>query len=107
MAVIFVFDTASQQQIGGLTPFMDHFAPTFSLDGNFLATARRDRTDQMIVLWDLRLQSWQESACRTVNRNFTPEEWSFYFGSEPYRKTCPRFALNCRSIDYTWHALLL
>lgn len=81
-----LLDAVTQQPIGGITPLMNHSIPVFSPDGSFLVTAR---TDQTIVLWDLRLESWQESACRTVNRNFTTEEWSLYFGSEPYRKTCP------------------
>ncbi len=35
------------------------------------------------------LQSWQEQACHVVNRNFTESEWSYYFGNQPYRQTCP------------------
>jgi WD40 repeat protein len=37
-------------------------------------------------------RSWREIACRRANRNLTRQEWSEYFGSEPYRETCGGFS---------------
>jgi WD40 repeat protein len=45
--------------------------------------------DDSIVLWDVDFQDWINRACRIANRDLTPKEWSAYFGTSPYRKTCP------------------
>ena len=37
----------------------------------------------------LRPEDLIASACERLTRNFTPKEWSYYIGDEPYRKTCP------------------
>ena len=33
-------------------------------------------------------ESWLERVCERAGRNFTQEEWEFYFPDELYRKTC-------------------
>ena len=45
--------------------------------------------DDSIVLWDVDFQDWISRACRIANRDLTPKEWNTYFGTSPYRKTCP------------------
>ncbi len=50
----------------------------------------RQRLDGTIVLWDLRIESWMQQACRRANRDLSPEmEWNRYIGDESYRPTCP------------------
>ncbi len=44
--------------------------------------------DDSVVLWDVDLQDWISRACRIANRDLTPREWSAYFGTSPYRRTC-------------------
>lgn len=41
-----------------------------------------------VVLWDLDFHDWITRACRIANRDLTQKEWSTYFGTSPYRKTC-------------------
>jgi WD40 repeat protein len=59
---------------------------SFSPDGSWMATAYRGHR---LELWRNPLVGWPELACSVANRNLTPDEWSLYFGSQPYRKTCP------------------
>lgn len=42
-----------------------------------------------IVLWSLDFNDWVNEACRIANRNLTPKEWSTFFGTRSYQKTCP------------------
>jgi WD40 repeat protein len=46
--------------------------------------------DDSIVFWEADFEGWSSRACRIANRNLTPKEWNTYFGSRPYRKTCPQ-----------------
>jgi WD40 repeat protein len=45
--------------------------------------------DDSIIFWDADFADWSIRACRIANRNLTPKEWNTYFGTSPYRKTCP------------------
>ena len=58
----------------------------FSPDSRRLASGS---IDENVILWDVDPDSWQERACQKANRNLTQEEWGQFFGSEPYRPTCP------------------
>jgi WD40 repeat protein len=44
--------------------------------------------DDSILLWDVDFEDWTHLACRIANRNLTAKEWSTYFGSSRYQKTC-------------------
>jgi WD40 repeat protein len=57
---------------------------TFSPDGTTLAT-----NADPITLWDMKLETWIERACRIANRNLTLEEWEHYLGEIDYHETCP------------------
>jgi WD40 repeat protein len=58
---------------------------TFSPDGQFLAMGGYDT-----LVYDLRLDTWAERACRKANRNLTQVEWNQFIGrSVPYHRTCP------------------
>ena len=61
-------------------------AVAFSADGRKLATISAHRN---IILWDISVDSWLTLACQRANRNLTQGEWKTFFGSEPYRLTCP------------------
>ncbi len=53
------------------------------------ATLASVSEDDSIVLWDVDFRDWVSRACRIANRDLTPKEWNTYFGTNPYRKTCP------------------
>ena len=97
---IFLWDMDKRQIIG--QPITAH---TFKLDdialspdGRVLASAGSDflsgqrdvsRGTLSLKLWDMKLESWIEKACRVANRNLRPAEWELYFSGQKYRKTCP------------------
>jgi WD40 repeat protein len=59
----------------------------FSRDGHTLASGGDDTS---VILWDLRLSSWQGLACDLAKRNLTPEEWGrLNHSSETNRSICP------------------
>lgn len=60
----------------------------FSQDGKTLIASHKDG---FVYSWDTDIDSWQNQLCEKVSRNFTQEEWSFYFQDEPYRKTCEQW----------------
>ena len=57
----------------------------FSSDGEKMISTSFDGS---AYIWDVDPESWIERVCEKVSRNFTQEEWSYYFPGEPYRKTC-------------------
>jgi hypothetical protein len=57
----------------------------FSEDAHILAIADANAN---VRLWDLRLESWIDWACRDADRNLTPEEWRRYLPGVKYRATC-------------------
>ena len=57
---------------------------TFSPDGTTLAT-----NADPITLWDMKIETWIERACRIANRNLTHKEWGHYLGEISYHETCP------------------
>jgi WD40 repeat protein len=74
--------------------FFNHEAPVsfveFSPDGHYLLTA----SDKGIVrLWFWQQEELITEACSRIFRNFTHNEWSQYFGNEPYHKTCPKLPI--------------
>jgi hypothetical protein len=44
----------------------------------------------MLVVRDLRTDTWLDRACQIANRNLSAEEWSLVAGDAPYHKTCPK-----------------
>ncbi len=55
-----------------------------SADGMRMVTA----ADDGILLWDLRPDRLHEAVCRIAGREFTPLEWTTYFGDAPQTPTC-------------------
>ena len=61
---------------------------TFSQDGKSLISFSQKGS---LISWDADIESWHNRVCEKVGRNFTMEEWAFYFPDEPYRKTCEQW----------------
>ena len=89
---IALYDGVTGQQIGDSIPLpsneiimMEDSRLSFSPDDSQLAVAG----DFGVLIWDMRLNSWLESACVMANRNLTSEEWNTFLIGYPYRETCP------------------
>jgi WD40 repeat protein len=83
---VVLWHVPSRQPLG---PILHTWAEgtTFAMspDGAVVAATR----NESVVLWDVALRSWQQRACRLVNRDLTVEEWTALIGPEiPYRRTC-------------------
>jgi WD40 repeat protein len=62
------------------------YSVVFRDDSKILASAG---SDGKILLWDVDPQEWIKRACQKAGRNLSAEEWSKFFGNQPYQKTCP------------------
>ena len=60
----------------------------FSLDGKYLITTLSGDNNSRINIDLWRPKDLIEEACSRLHRNLTYEEWAFFIGDEPYRKTC-------------------
>ncbi len=60
-------------------------AVAFSSDGQQVAAAIGDT----VWVWWWRPEDLIAMICARLQRNFTHEEWQYYFDDEPYRATCP------------------
>ncbi len=62
------------------------FDLAFFPDGKTLATVGNE-----IIVWAVDPGYWMETACKVARRNFTQEEWQFYFHGQEYQVTCPQY----------------
>jgi len=86
---VILWDVATGQPIGA--PLIGHqggvWTVDFSPNGQWLVSGGSDR---MVLVWDMRLATWRQRACRVAHRNMTPTEWTQFFGAEEdYQETCP------------------
>ena len=82
-----LWDVDSHELLGTVSAQQDDLkSVVFSPSNGTLASVGKGDS---IVFWDMDFESWGSRACRLANRNLTPTEWNTYFGSSPYRKTCP------------------
>src|SRR6185503_10104404 len=80
-----LWDLHSATRIGNLVTDVRDIADIwFSADGRTMAAAHGGAT-----IWDVRPEHWESLACSLLRRNLTTEDWNFYLGGQPYRKTCP------------------
>ncbi len=67
----------------------DTLSAAFSPDGSRIVTASQDGTARV---WTINVESLASTACAYAGRNFTRYEWSLYFPTFPYRKTCEQWS---------------
>ncbi|RLD01257.1 MAG: hypothetical protein DRI46_04610 [Chloroflexi bacterium] len=84
---IILRDLASRQRVG---PFIEGHqgavsSLSFSPSGDWLLSGGQDG---MVYLWPMDTTAWIDIACERAGRNLTRDEWTTYFGNEPYQKTC-------------------
>ncbi|MEI7845877.1 MAG: CHAT domain-containing protein [Chloroflexota bacterium] len=80
-----VLDTNSGKEI---MRFPAGSLPGLSLDSQFY-TSQTDISGT-IAVWRWRPSDLITTACQRVSRNLSPNEWSTYFGGEPYHETCKK-----------------
>ena len=89
---IILWDTASRQPLGEPLTAGDTERSTsiivFNQDGKSLISFSQNGS---LISWDTDRESWLNRLCERVGRNFTQEEWAFYFPGEAYRKTCEQW----------------
>lgn len=61
---------------------------SFSLDGKTLTSINQEGT---LYKWDITEEAWHAILCERVGRNFSQEEWAYYFPEEPHRITCQQW----------------
>jgi len=83
----FLWQVSSRKRIGNSLNARNGTAIAFHPDGHLIAGVFEY---DGLVLWDMRLDSWQEQACVLANRNLTQDEWEQFMGSGiEYRPSCP------------------
>jgi WD40 repeat protein len=88
-----LWDLATQQPLGNSFRLRTSPVPVLSVvlieDGESLVSLYEDGP---ITSWDTTSEFWHAQLCEKAGRNFTQEEWAFYFPGEPYRKTCEQWS---------------
>jgi WD40 repeat protein len=84
---IILRDLASRQRVGPVLEGHQEAVSSlsFSPSGKWLLSGGHDG---LVFLWPMDTDLWIDIACDRAGRNMTQDEWSTYFGSEPYQKTC-------------------
>jgi WD40 repeat protein len=95
-----LWDVATRQQIGTPIPAVSKLGVesrdgtiglsevAFSPDGGILATVGTDNNGTA-QLWDVGFPSdLLQAVCAIAGTSLTPQQWSLYVQSEPYRETC-------------------
>ena len=87
---IMITDLASRQRMGPLLEGHQEAVSTlsFSPAGDILLSGGHDG---MVYMWPMDPVLWIDLACERAGRNMTQEEWTTYFGGEPYHKTCHNY----------------
>jgi WD40 repeat protein len=87
---IILWDVGAHQPI--INPLYKQFnaiqGVTFSPDGEHLLSADANGS---LMLWEVDPNGWELATCQRTGRNFTREEWAFYFPDEEYHVTCPQW----------------
>jgi len=87
---VMIRDLASRQRVGPMLEGHQGAVSSlaFSPTGDRLLSGGHDG---MVYLWPMELKQWMELACDRAGRNMTQEEWTTYFGDEPYQRTCHEY----------------
>lgn len=84
---LYVWDYRHGQLLSALTDAGYVRDMRFSSDGRYLATGSANHA---ATVWLWRTEDLRDEACRRLQRNFSPAQWTAYLGSRPYEKTCPQ-----------------
>jgi WD40 repeat protein len=82
-----IWETATQRQLGSNFPGGDGFwgGVAYSPDDRFLLSLFSDGT---AYRWPVKVDAWEQQACKVAGRNFTREEWRRFVGGRSYSKVC-------------------
>lgn len=86
--VVKVWETGTGRETFRLTLGGNVNDLAFSPDGQYVAIASADQTARVWHVSRSEGDNVAVEACGRLSRNLTPQEWSQYFGDQPYRKTC-------------------
>jgi WD40 repeat protein len=82
-----LWDVSTHELIGSLgVPPEAVNAIAFESQKGILASVGDDNS---VIVWNVDFDRWVSQACQLANRNLTPQEWTTFFGSQTYHKTCP------------------
>jgi WD40 repeat protein len=94
---IILWDPATGQHIG--PPLVGHGSWVNALVFGKNGVLYSGGSDNLLVRWDFSSDSVQNAACKMVNRNLTPTEWTQQFGSQHYARTCTNLTVNQYAIQ--------
>ena len=60
----------------------------FGPDSQTIAVIQPDSSQWAVRIWDLRIESWRNQACKIANRQLSPAEWREFVGDGPYQPGC-------------------
>ena len=79
-----IWDVASGEQSGTIAVPGSTIAAHFMSDHQLVTTTGRGA----VSVIDLSVSDWVDLACRGAGRELSPQEWSQFLPTHPYRKVC-------------------
>ena len=86
---IIIWDVQSHQKISEFVNFHTSHITDLAFNKNGTLLASGGGRGQLIA-WSFDPSIWEGYLCKAVGRNFTKNEWQFFFPGEKYQATCPQ-----------------